>query len=422
MGARRTPARGCTTGNFVAEWFGHRVWPDVNESDASRRDQSARLCPFLTIATGESASCIKRAHGWDEPYGVCTVSSDSNGVRQDWIACPHRTLDQRFTLLTTAIRNAYAVENHANVLLLPLTVLHREDQRARIRAGLASGSRLFLFASQKLGGEIDLPETDASPGAAVDMSVIEVLDAEENGKPLTFGNHLFYEIQTSDFHGSPLHAAALLRDSCPRGEPTAEYHSVLKSRVEICGTGVEGPNKANIFKRTIYQMIFKIELARDPQCAGFAIILPIPVWDSWLKHLGRPELIPTAEGSHRVALTAPSDAATASGERARATVYVFDIDRTAAESPHPLQIVQEVEVSADALAYHSFVRASNEALQGGVIATFRRSMIQRVQKGWNDQLRSRSEGEPWQTSKPLSPVYERVLDIDSRPSSRSTSS
>lgn len=394
MGARPTPPAGATTGNFVAEWFGHRVWPVVNDKESARSDQARRGCPFLTIATGELALCVKRARGWDEPYGVCTISSDSNGVRQDWVACPHRTLDQHFTLLETAVRNAYGVEERAEVLLLPLTVLHRRDEGSRIHRALASRTRVFLFSSQKLGGEIELPETDASPGAAVDMSVIEVLEAEENGKPLTFGKHLFYEIQTSDFHGSPLHAAALLRALCPRGKASTGYHAALKSKVEVCGAGVEGPNKANIFKRTIYQMIFKIELARDPQCTGFAIVLPAPVWESWLKHLGRPELAVSEGNGKRLALAVPSSAATASGERARATVYVFDIDRDAIESPNPLRIIQEVDVSADALVYHSFVRASNEALQRGVIETFRRSLIRRVRMGWDDHLRSQNMRAP----------------------------
>ncbi len=386
MGARPTPPQGCDTGNFVAEWFGHRVWPDVDASGTARRDQSARLCPFLTTATGERTECAKRARGWKEPYGVCTISSDSNGLRQDWIACPHRTLDQHFTLLASTVRSSFSIAPDTGVLLLPLTVLHRGAHRRRILEAIKASSRVFLFSSQKLGGEIDLPETDASPGAAVDMSVIEVLAADARGEPSKFGKHLFYEIQTADFHGSPLHAAAALRGLCPSGPPTQAYHANLKSRVQVCGTGVEGPNKANIFKRTIYQMIFKIELARDPQCAGFAIVLPVPVWDSWLKHLGQPEFVQVGDHPARVALSAPSATDLPSGERAQATVYVFDIDRDSKETPSPLRIVQEVSVSAAALAYHAFVRASDQALRRGVVSAFRSSFIDRVKRGCQGQL------------------------------------
>jgi hypothetical protein len=386
MGARPTPPTGCTAGNFIAEWFGHRVWPSVSDTENARNDRSRRRCPFLSVATGETMQCIKRASGWKEPYGVCTISSDSNGLRQDWIACPYRTLDQHFTLLESAVQDAYDIPPQAAILLLPLTVLHKQEQRARIKAATDRGARVFLFTSQKLGGEIELPETNASPGAAVDMSVIEVTALDIDGKPIAFGKHLFYEIQTSDFHGSPLHAAALLRDACPQGVAAENYHEALNANVEICGTGVEGPNKANIFKRTIYQMIFKIELARETECAGFAIVLPIPVWDSWLKHLGQPELIKSEAGETNFTLPMPPNAAKTSGERARATVYVFDTDQESAESPLPLKIVQRVDVSADALSYHAFVRASNEAIQRGVIQSFRNSMIDRVRKGWENRL------------------------------------
>ena len=334
---------------------------------------------------GAANRVCQGARGWKEPYGVCTISSDSNGSRQDWIACPHRTLDQRFTLLASAVGSGYSIPEDNDILLLPLTVLHRLRQRKRIIDAFKKHVRVFLFSSQKLGGEIDLPETDASPGAAVDMSVIEVTAVDRQGRPTQFGNHLFYEIQTSDFHGSPLHAAAILRDCCPACEAAKGYHQDLSSKVEICGTGVEGPNKANIFKRTIYQMIFKIELSRAPQCAGFAIVLPVPVWESWLKHLGRPQVAGT--DPRQLALRTPTETERTSGEQSRATVYVFDVDRDSRETPNPLVIVQQVAISAGALIHHAFDRASAEAIGRGVVTTFRKSFMERAEKGWDGQLR-----------------------------------
>jgi hypothetical protein len=388
MGARQTPKKGCQEGNFVAEWFGHRVWSVVDDSQIAWENQSSRICPFLTTATECPTPCIKRANGWAEPYGVCTISSDSNGIRQDWIACPYRTLDQHFTLLASAVKAAYDVPGASDVILLPLTVLHRSDQRRRIRNALRRDDRVFLFSSQKLGGEIALPETEASPGAAVDMSVIEVTETDKSGKPKNFGNHLFYEIQTADFHGSPLHAAALLRDVCPQSGARRGYYQKLKSLVEICGTGVEGPNKANVFKRTIYQMIFKIELTRAPQCTGFAIVLPVPVWDSWLRHLGQPQLAETRDDPTYVELRAEGEIAANVAQRERATVYVFDIDRESAETPNPLKIVRRVRISAASLSYHAFDLASRQAIHHGVVTSFRNSLIERVNRGWIGDLSS----------------------------------
>ena len=389
MGARPTPRKGCTAGNFVAEWFGHRVWPTVDQSDVAHKNQSARACPFLTVATGERVECIKKTSGWAEPYGVCTISSDSNGSRESWIACPYRILDQHFALLSTAVRYSYGIAEGEDVLLLPITVLHREQERQRLRASLHTGRRVFVFASQKLGGEIDLPETTDSPGASVDMSVIEVVGLDVTGKPGECGKHLFFEIQTSDFHGSPLHAAEALKRLCPRGGRRAQYHDRLASQVEVCGTGVEGPNKANIFKRTVYQMIYKIELAKRCQCAGFAIVLPTPVWESWKRHLGQPDLKAMDGDPSRRALLAPNEPKPDPRQPSVATIYVFDIDSDSRESPQPLRVVQRISCTAQALSYHAFVVAADKATRNNVVETFRTRFAERIGRAWNGRLGNR---------------------------------
>jgi hypothetical protein len=47
---------------------------------------------------------------------------------------------------------------------------------------------------------------DESPRAGLDSS----------GCPAKFGKHTIYEIQTADFHGSPLHATNLLKTHSPQ--------------------------------------------------------------------------------------------------------------------------------------------------------------------------------------------------------------
>jgi hypothetical protein len=215
------------------------------------------------------------------------------------------------------------------------------------------------------------------------------LDAD--GKPSTFGKHLFYEIQTADFHGSPLHAAQALRDACAAGEPSLNYHATLVGQVEICGTGVEGPNKANIFKRTIYQMIFKIELARHADSAGFAIVLPVPVWESWLRHLGQPTLVQSGDDPTMVSLPEPTSDTEMASTTAPATIFVFDIDSASSEVPSPLKIVKRVSCSASALAHYAFTIAADKALQGDVITHFRKAFEDRALRGWNNQLDSQKK-------------------------------
>lgn len=391
MGARPTPPKGSTTGNFIAEWFGHRVWPTVDGTPLAVANQSGGLCPFLSGALEHPTTCVKTARGFDGPTGVCTVSSDSNGQRQDWLACPHRTLDQPFTLLTASVRTTYRIAPGTPIILVPVSVLGHRQQQTRIAQALRSKSaRVFAFAGGKLGGEIDLPETDHSPGAKVDVSVIELTDIDATGRPSQFGKHMFYEIQTADFHGSPLHAVRMLREHLPT-KASPDYHAKLSSMVEVAGTGVEGPNKANIFKRTIYQMVLKIQMANHPDCAGFVIVLPVPVWDSWLRHLGSPHLEPVNGDKTCLHLVGPDESGGEILDSARAWVFVFDVDRESKASPHPVRIVHRVATSSAALIHYAFQSASQRAIEQGVIKRYRGVLEGRVRQGWGGGLEADAE-------------------------------
>lgn len=383
MAARQTPGRGTIKGNFLAEWFGHRVWPTVDISAQAAANQSRGVCPFLSGTLGEERICVKTARGFDGPTGVCTVSSDSNGSQQDWLACPYRILDKHFTLLTAAVRLTFGISGDENLILAPVTTLSDRALQKRIGNALRKKTaRVFVFTADKLGGEVDIPETVASPGAKVDVSVLEVIGlSAKTREPNRFGNHLFFEIQTADFHGSPLHAVRLLRERLPLA-PMAGYHDRLRDAVEVCGTGVEGPNKANIFKRTIYQMVFKIQLAGHKNCAGFVIILPLPVWESWLRHLGSPKLVPAAKDATLSYLRAPREEQQELMEAIRAWILVFDIDRDSRDSPQPLRIVRKVATSSAALVHFAFDAAAGRALELLVIERYRTVLESRLREGW----------------------------------------
>lgn len=387
MSARPTPSKGGTKGNFIAEWFGHRVWPRVDASSAAVYNQSGRLCPFISIATGLERQCIKSGRGYDEPVGVCTISSDSNGLRQDWLACPYRTLDQHFTLLNTAIRTAFKIPHSTAILSFPVSALLKEEVHSQIKNSLKTKEcRVFIFSADKLGGEVDIPETNMSPGAKVDMSVIELIGLGIPSKtPPTFGRHIFYEIQTADFHGSPLHAATLLKQACPSGSRD-EFHRSLIGAEELCGTGVEGPNKANIFKRTIYQMLFKIELSMEDNSAGFVIVLPEPVWESWLRHLGRPVTINDPGQPNLSYLLAPGQDYTQFSTKIPASIIIFDIDRDSLESPQPLKVLKTVATNSLSLIHYAFSVASQKALEQQVIRRYRDALTQRIIAGWHHIL------------------------------------
>ena len=267
-------------GNYLSEWFGFRVWPPeaVDSSEEARYNQARRLCPFISAATEQETACIKAKNKGAEPTGVCTISSDSNRVdkdrkiREDWLACPFRLLDQEFTLFREAIRIVFGLGESESISLFPITALNKRETQAEIIQLLRSEARrVYLFTANMLGGEVNLRETESSPGGKVDFSVVEVTGKREPTRvaplPLEFGRVMIVEIQTADFHGSPTHAVGFLKEVCPKGQ-TSEYHDQIRNNPNRVGHKVEGPNKSNIFKRTIYQMLYKMELARDPNCAG----------------------------------------------------------------------------------------------------------------------------------------------------------
>src|SRR5437870_2600202 len=96
---RKPPTEGEFFGNFVSEWFGHRVHPVVARVAQVFDDQRTKRCPFLTEATGHDTECVKSAAS----KGICTISSTSNGPRQDWLICPNRALVQPLLKLLGAL-------------------------------------------------------------------------------------------------------------------------------------------------------------------------------------------------------------------------------------------------------------------------------------------------------------------------------
>lgn len=385
---RMSANRGRSPSNYVAEWFGHIVWPP-EEVDASReaiRDQTEERCPFLSSATAIDHLCTKKKkeNDVDIRTGFCTASSPSTGVREDWLACPWRVFDEPFTLITDAIRRLYGVAADEKILVFPLTRFGDQVVREAVCAldDNVTSSRVFAFSSNPpaLGGEVDIPETDRSPGNKVDVSISEVLGSETGG--LRLGCSAMFEIQTADFHGSPLHAIGQLRELGP-ARNGAGYHRRIATNAVALGDRVQVPNKANIFKRTIYQMIVKIQLAKDEGCTGFAVVLPEPVWRSWERHLGQPHLLPDERDPDVLQLRAPAD-----GDRdpvieaEPAWILVFKVDRESRASPKPLKIVERIATNSAALIHYTFDAAPEAAIEEGAMATFTQTFRKRLMSHW----------------------------------------
>lgn len=358
-----------TQGNFVAEWFGHRVFPVVASNPGALADQSSGRCPFLSHATAQERPCIKSTNS----RGICTISTTTAGARQDWLVCPYRAVQQ--TLLDEVVRRIYPDAPVRNVLVVPAPSLAGAKVRRRLAQTVKDDGFACVFFEAKLGGELSIPPTERSPEMSFDFTLVPVVRGQ--GGRLAIGRHGILEIQTMDFHGTYRAAARNLTDAL-RLYGT-EFHAQLASKSEWLSDGIEGPNIANVFKRTFYQMMLKFQIAADEASAGCVLALPAAVWDSWQRHLARPQLEAQADGTYRLFEPTRSSKAT----KVSSWIVVFDIDATVRRSPSPLVVRQIIGTTAEALAYYALREAPKHAVAGaGNADAFVRSVRRRLRLWW----------------------------------------
>jgi hypothetical protein len=359
--ARR--ARPEPQGNFVSEWFGHRVHPTVLSTPESVADQQAERCPFLSRATNENRPCIKAANA----KGVCTISSLSNGPRQDWLVCPYRALSNE--LVSRATRQLFAVPADVLPFVTPAVTLRHDDVRGDIAERLEAGQPVFIYFDKKTGGELSIPPTDRSPEFSFDVTILEL--TREGGSP-RIGRFGILEIQTMDFHGSYRDAVRNLREGL-RMHPT-RFAPTVQDNQWWLSEGVEGPNIANVFKRTFYQMMFKFQLGQHDRCAGCVLATPQSVWDSWQRHLGAPELIAEPDGTH--SLLAPGRPRP---DPCPAWIYVFDPDAASPQTPSPIVLRKMIGTDAPSMSYWALevapaVALSNIDAEAGMLSVLSRRL------------------------------------------------
>ncbi|MGH7798481.1 MAG: hypothetical protein ACREQ2_26755 [Candidatus Binatia bacterium] len=176
-----------------------------------------------------------------------------------------------------------------------------------------------------------------------------------------------------DYHGSYRAAVNNLSDAL-RLHGSA-FHTELLENPRWLGEKVEGPNIANVFKRTFYQMMLKFQIGADVDCGGCVLALPQSVWDSWQRHLGRPDLRTRDDGTF--ALVEPGKKLAA---RVAAWIYVFDIEASTTATPNPIVLRQIIATDADAIAYYALKVAPQAAVAGTgssdrVLASISRRLI-----------------------------------------------
>lgn len=340
----------------IAEWFGHRIFPTVSSGPIPIADQRSCRCPFLSQTLQETRQCTKA----ENSRGVCTISASSNGPRQDWLVCPYRALDAG--LLADMVGRLYGVPPLASVLIRPVVVLGTEHGKAELFEGIRSSVRTFVYFQDKLGGEIGLSKTAASPELSFDITVAELLPSshsqdDDGGLPVSIGKYAVIELQTTDTHGSYGHAVKALTSALDlHGEHFAKQ---LAGNPEWAGRKIEGPNISNVFKRTFYQIAFKFQVTKQDTSVGCALALPRPVWDSWQPFLGAPELHEQPDGTWRLM----DDQAA----QPRDWIYVFDIDTEpgAGGEPAPVRVSLVIGTDAATLSRAAFDVAPAKAIAHG---------------------------------------------------------
>ncbi|MEU1736066.1 hypothetical protein [Streptosporangium sp. NPDC020145] len=336
-------------GNHIAEWFGHRVFPVVAATEASLSDQQSKRCPFLTGITGEHRVCVKRPRS----HGVCTISSVSNGPRQDWLVCPFRALDS--DLLENAARRLFEHDPDTEINLVAAPVLEDPAQAHKFREGVRNGIPSLVYFQSKLGGEISISPTERSPEFSFDATMVEVLP---DGSGITLGRYGIFEIQTMDFHGTYARAVENLNSALHLH--SGNFGSTVGAHPQWLSEKVEGPNIANVFKRTFYQMMFKFQVGAHGLSAGCVFAIPSAVWDSWQRHLGKPDLVDHGDGTLRLSIPEQIH-----NEKPSAWIYVFELDVSAEVSPNEINLVKVIGTDAEALAHFALQVAPEAALEQG---------------------------------------------------------
>lgn len=337
------------SGNYVSEWFGQRIYPTVRIDAANLADDRAGNCPFLSDVQRRSTACVKSANS----AGVCSVSSSSNGSRQDWLVCPYRVISSDIVS-----RGCQVIFGLADAVApLPVSILAQPAELKRFTETVAARGSGYLFFQDKLGGEISVLGTPRSPELSFDVTLVEITaDGQGGFVAARFG---ILEIQTMDYHGTYKHAVSNLRDGL-RLHPLTFPATLAANLERWAGDHVEGPNIANVFKRTFYQMLVKFKLAGDGSAAaGTVLALPRSVWDSWQPFLGAPELEDEAPGIKRLRRQGKQKP---TATPLNAFICVFDLDASVSAPISPVRIEHFIRVSPEQLANHAFTEVPDTIL------------------------------------------------------------
>lgn len=311
----------------------------------------------------EQRECIKRGAS----RGICTI----NSARQDWIVCPYRALDPQ--LLQNAVRRLFAIDDARSLMVVPAPTLEKETVRSEVGRTLAAGGAVVAYLQDKLGGEVSVARTERSPELSFDVTLVEIL--EEVPGTCAIGRYGILEVQTMDFHGSYRAVVKNLADALRlHGDRFAES---LQDNQGWLSQEIEGPNIANVFKRTFYQMILKFRIGAHPPCVGCIMAIQTSVWGSWQRHLGKPDLVPRKDGTFALREGDVGD------EQPPAWIYVFDTDGSGGATPAPIAVQKVIATDAESIAHYALKVVPDAVIAaGGAVDAVLAGIRQRMVRWW----------------------------------------
>lgn len=349
-------------GNYVSEWFGQRIYPEVRLEVSAVAGSNSGKCPFLGEVLHRPTNCTKN----ENSKGVCTISSSSNGPRQDWLVCPYRVISS--SIVTRGCELIFGLTEPVEPV--PVSILSDEAELAALVERINTRGAGYVFFQDKLGGEISVIGTPRSPEMSFDVTLVEIKPDANGG--FMVSRYGILELQTMDYHGTYKHAVSNLRDGLRLHQET--FADALRGNLgRWTGEGVEGPNIANVFMRTFYQMLLKFRLAGDGSAAaGTVLAIPQSVWDSWQPFLGAPSLEDESPGVKRlhVGPGAPVE------PQLNAYICVFDLAAESESAISPVEIRHFIRISPERLTHHAFTEVPAHILQSiqadeSVLATIR---------------------------------------------------
>lgn len=189
-------------GNYVSEWFGQRIYPEVRLEVSAVAGSNSGKCPFLGEVLHRPTNCTKN----ENSKGVCTISSSSNGPRQDWLVCPYRVISS--SIVTRGCELIFGLTEPVEPV--PVSILSDEAELAALVERINTRGAGYVFFQDKLGGEISVIGTPRSPEMSFDVTLVEIKPDANGG--FMVSRYGILELQTMYYHGTYKHAV-----SNPRG-------------------------------------------------------------------------------------------------------------------------------------------------------------------------------------------------------------